>query len=391
MLHGMAAPHESLPDVDADIARAEGLPTHCFTSHDWLDLELRTIFANEWLLLPDADGGDLRVRGARAPASLLGRPLFLQRGWDDDALRLFPNTCTHAWFPLVTGTSRSPSLTCAQHGRKFDCRGRFVSQPGFGADTDQLGLTPLPVAEWNGLLFGALVPPRSPLSAALPALPSFRNGLQRDRSAASVREVDGNWKLHAINYMDSFHVTFIHRAPGGLADRIDMGSYRTELLDDGRTSLQWAYAKDPAHGFDPALLPERFADPAGPAGNAGNAGKGRRVFALWWFVFPCLAINAYPWGVSINAWHPVPGRPERTLFAWEHLVADDALHARRDEVWLSAQVDAEDIDAMSQVRRGLLSGFAPRTRFAPGQERGPHWLHRLVAEGVKRSDRSPRA
>jgi hypothetical protein len=61
----------------------------------------------------------------------------------------------------------------------------------------------------------------------------------------------------------------------------------------------------------------------------------------------------------------------------------DEKHARRDEVWMMREVDDEDVDAMSQVTRGARSGFAPRGRFARGEE-GPHWFHRLVAERVAR-------
>jgi len=55
-----------------------------------------------------------------------------------------------------------------------------------------------------------------------------------------------------------------------------------------------------------------------------------------------------------------------------------AKYEQRDRRWLSAQVDAEDIDALAQVERGLRSGMAPRGRFAPTEETGPHWFHRKV-------------
>ena len=103
----------------------------------------------------------------------------------------------------------------------------------------------------------------------------------------------------------------MHRAPGGLADAIDLGSYTTELYDDA--VLQWVYAREPADGFDPALLPDRFRDPGG-----------RRVFALWWFVFPNLTLNFYPWGLSVNVYQPVPDRPDATRFVWYQWVIDPA-------------------------------------------------------------------
>ena len=155
-----------------------------------------------------------------------------------------------------------------------------------------------------------------------------------------------------------------------LADAVDLGSYTTELYD--HAVLQWVYARDAADGFDPAWLPERFRDP-----------KGRRVFALWWFVFPNLTLNFYPWGLSVNVYQPVPDRPDTTRFVWYQLALDRAKHAERDKRWLSSQVDAEDVDALAQVSRGLRSGFAHRPRFAPEHERGVHWFHRKVADAVR--------
>ncbi|HUJ57515.1 MAG TPA: SRPBCC family protein [Kofleriaceae bacterium] len=365
--------------VDDDIRRAEGLPAAAFVERAFLERELGTLFARAWQIVPES-GDDPRsldeqvaARGARVPVTVLGRPLFLQRGWDDDVLRAFPNSCTHAWFPLVLGASRGPTLVCGQHGRRFDCAGRFVSQQGFAAmegfprACDHL--TALPVAAWRRLTWLSLDPAARAFAlpevdaslAAMPALPA--------RMSAETRDVAGNWKQHAANYLDHFHIGFVHRAPGGLADAIDLASYTTELYEG--SVLQWVYARDPGDGFAPAQLPARFHDPAG-----------RRVFALWWFVFPNVALSFYPWGLSVNVYSPIVDRPDATRFIWYQYAIDRELHAERDRRWLSAQVDAEDVDALAQVSRGLRSGLAPRGRFAPEHERGVHWFHRRVAREV---------
>lgn len=366
-------------DVDDDIRRAESLPADTFVDPEFLERELATIFATSWLVVPER-GDDPRpldeqvaARGSRVPITVLDRPLFLQRGWDDDTLRAFPNTCTHAWYPLVLGASRGPTLVCGQHGRRFDCTGRFVSQQGFGGlpdfprDCDHL--RSLPVTTWRGLTLvnfdaSATAIPFGELDASLAKFPT---GLAR--VSTEIRELHGNWKQHAWNFLDPFHIAFVHRAPGGLADAIDLATYTTEIHD--RAVLQWVYARDAADGFDPAWLPERFHDP-----------KGRRVFALWWFVFPNLALNFYPWGLSVNVYQPIPGRPDATRFVWYQLAVDRAKHLERDRRWLSSQVDAEDVDALAQVSRGLRSGFAPRGRFAPDDEQAAHWFHRAVARAV---------
>lgn len=378
--------------VHADISKAESLPARAFFDSEILALELETIFKDNWLLVPEPSGADARTdarpweerlkqRGARAPVSLLDKPLFLQRGWRDTKLRLLPNVCTHAWYPLALGAGRSEKLVCAQHGRQFDATGKCLTQPGFAAKAGVFPracdhLTEYPLAALGPLLFACLGKPAASfektaklVAESLGKLPLDK--LERRPQAGDLRELDGNWKQHSWNYMDKFHVQFIHKAPAGLADAIDLNSYRTELHEG--VALQWAYARDPDSGFDPELLPERFRDP-----------KGRRVFALWWFLFPNLTLNYYPWGLSVNVYEPIPDRPEKTLFRWYAWSWDDKKFAERESRWLSDQVDAEDVEAMAQVRRGVRSGLAPRGRFSPTEETGPHWFHHAVGRALSR-------
>lgn len=377
--------------VDPDIRRARTLPPEAFTEAAFLERELSTIFDRSWLFVPQRSAAALREdprsladlvrrRGCRAPITMLERPFFLQRGWDG-ILRCFPNVCTHAWHPLVRGAERQRTIVCPQHSRQFDCQGRFLSQPGFpkkmpGFPSPADSLTSLPVASWGDFFFVALAKPTvsfekafEPVAASLARIPLER--LERRPVNGEERIVDGNWKQHAWNYMDCLHIPYIHRAPGGLADAVDMSSYRTELHP--QAALQWVYAKNPAHGFDPAHLPARLRDSKNPA---------RRVFALWWFIFPNLALNLYPWGISVNVYMPVPKNPGRTLFLWYHYAWDEARYARREIDWLNRQVDDEDVDAMRQVLQGIRSGWARPGRFSPTEETGPHWFHRLVSATV---------
>jgi len=191
------------------------------------------------------------------------------------------------------------------------------------------------------------------------------------------RRLDGNWKQHAWNYMDSLHIKWIHKKPNGLQDALDMESYRTELYP--YASLQWAYAKNPASGFDPQYLPKRFRDPENPK---------RRVFALWFFVFPNLTLNFYPWGLSINLYMPVPDDPTKVDFYWYHFVWDNEKYQDRDSRWLNSQVDTEDVQAMQQIAKAAIRPKTePGRRFLFGlpQEKGPHWFHWQVFRGVYRS------
>jgi len=374
--------------VDPNINRAESLPASAFVDPEFLELELGTIFAHTWLLAPrenDSQDGlatstdPIGKTGSRVPFNLLGKPFFLQRG-QHGRLNCFPNVCTHAWHPLVGSSSVGGAIICPQHGRQFDNEGRFVAQAGFekvdGFPRESDHLRNVHVDEWGQWVFVSTSDPLAPfrefIETVQQSVPGIKlASLRRHRFDGEVREVDGNWKQHAWNYMDNFHIKFVHKGPGGLADAVDLSSYRTELYKF--SALQWAYARDEKNGFDPQLLADRFLDPKNPT---------RKVFALWWFIFPNITLNFYPWGLSVNVYMPISGKPDKTLFLWFQYALDEEKFQRRNSTWLSDQVDAEDIEAIGLVNTGAKSGFAPRGRFAPSEETGPHWFHRLAYETI---------
>jgi choline monooxygenase len=375
--------------VDPDIRRAESLPDSAFTDPNFLELELETIFNKTWMLAPHHGSPSRSTAfsefpnkpGSRVPFSLLGKPLFFQRNSKKE-INCFPNVCTHAWHPLVESASIGGSIVCPQHGREFDSDGRFRFHKGFEKLEDfpreSDNLRKLSVENWGPLISVCLGEPLAPFQKIAENVKESIPGIDLESFkykpvADEVREVDGNWKQHAWNYMDNYHIRFVHKGPGGLADAIDLETYTTELHQ--HSALHWAYARRSEDGFAPQQVATRFKDP-------NNNDK--RVFALWWFIFPNLTLNFYPWGLSVNQYLPVPGRPDRTQFHWFQYSLDEAKFNRRNQVWLNDQVDAEDIEAIGLVSKGARSGFAPRGRFAPPEEKGPHWLHRLIYTTVFR-------
>jgi len=352
------------------------LKASAFVDPEFLELELDRVFSRSWTLVAPRGGPNLLDKpGSRAPFTLLEKPFFLQRS-STGKLSCFPNVCTHAWHPLVESPSIGGSVVCPQHGRRFDSDGKFVSHTGFENLKDfpreSDSLRKLEVENWGPLNFVCLGDPLVPfhefvnnVQKSIPGIDPKSLGYHSVSDES--REVDGNWKQHAWNYMDNYHIRFVHKGPRGLADAIELDSYKTELHNF--SSLQWAYSRKPEHGFKPEQVAARFRDPKHPD---------KRVFALWWFIFPNMTLNFYPWGLSVNQYMPVPGRPDRTQFHWLQYSLDEEKFKQRDTVWLNKQVDEEDLEAIELVSKGARSGFAPRGRFAPREELGPHWLHRLI-------------
>ena len=61
---------------------------------------------------------------------------------------------------------------------------------------------------------------------------------------------------------------------------------------------------------------------------------------------------------------------------------DEAKYARRETSWQNQNVTNEDVAAIGATTKSVTSPFAPRGRFAPTVEQGPHWFHRLLYQSI---------
>jgi choline monooxygenase len=127
-------------------------------------------------------------------------------------------------------------------------------------------------------------------------------------------------------------------------------------------SLQLARAREGDAAFEPP--------PASPD-------HGQRVAAYYWWVFPNLMLNFYPWGLSLNLVQPLA--PDRTRVSFRGYVLDaDRLGSGAGAAL--DQVELEDEAAVESVQRGLRSRLYRSGRYSPSHERGVHRFHRLLCE-----------
>ena len=127
-------------------------------------------------------------------------------------------------------------------------------------------------------------------------------------------------------------------------------------------NLQFARARDGEQAFDlPASSPD----------------FGERVAAYYYWIFPNLMLNFYPWGLSVNIVQPQG--PGRTQVLFRSYVGDPSKLGAGAGNDLD-QVEKEDEDVVHQVQRGVRSRFYDRGRYSPSKERGVHHFHRLLCE-----------
>lgn len=357
--------------VDPDISVAKTLHTDFYTDPVIFRESRVKIFGEGWQFIGDAHR--VSKPGSCYPFSLLehflDEPLLLTRD-ANGKLHCLSNVCTHRGTTLVAEPCQAVNLRCRYHGRQFRLDGKFISMPEFrlvknfpSKDDD---LTPLPLFEWGSLLFTSLNRnARSEkyfraMQERLSWLPLHDFVFKPELSKSY--DVNAHWALYCENYLEGFHIPFVH---AGLNAVIDFGNYTTELF--ASSNLQLGIAKTDDEIFD---LPVSSPD------------YGKKVAAYYFFVFPNMMFNFYPWGLSINLVQPVGLNRTRVSFityVWKEELFNKGAGAGLDAV------EMEDEEVVEAVQKGVLSSFYKQGRYSVTREQGTHHFHRLICSAMNGS------
>jgi len=357
--------------VDPDITVASTIDSAFYHDETAYALARERIFARTWQWIGDLAG--VFDPGSLAPRELLpgllDEPLLLARD-GAGTLRCLSNVCTHRGNILVReACSQVEQIRCGYHSRRFDLSGHMTFMPEFAeaknfpsASDD---LPQIPFAAWANHGFVSLEP-AAPLEAFLGDMTARQASLPIERFRADAAKshdyvINAHWALYVENYLEGFHIPFVHAA---LNRVVDYGSYADELFR--YSTLQVALAKAGEAAFD---LPEPALD------------HGRRVAAYYWWIFPNLMLNFYPWGLSLN--RVVPEKVDRTRIEFRSYVWDEAKLGEGAGGALH-QVELEDEAIVEAVQRGVRSRFYRGGRYSPTRERGTHHFHRLICEFMAR-------
>lgn len=355
-------------EVHQDIAQASTLPARVYSDPAVFEAQRDCVFARSWQVVGDLS--QVRVPGQVMPFSLLEDcldvPLVLVRGMDD-RLRCLSNVCTHRGAVVVEGPGVERHLRCRYHGRRFGLDGCFQHMPEFEQTRDfpseADNLKSLPLATWGPMVFASLAP-AAPFEKVIEPMQSRMHWLPLDAfvfepSRSREYHVRCNWALYCDNYLEGFHIPFVH---AGLSEKLDYGTYRTELFDG--CSLQVGTAAEGEACFD---LPRSSTD------------FGQNIAAYYWWVFPNAMFNFYPWGLSVNIVRPVAvdrTRVSYLSFVWDASKLDQGAGTGLD------RVEREDEAIVESVQKGTASRLYDRGRYSPTREQGVHHFHRLLAAAM---------
>jgi choline monooxygenase len=353
-------------NIDPDISKAKTLATKYYTSEDYYHSSKEKVFSPSWQFIGDVDM--VKETGSAYPFILLenylNEPLLLT--WDKAGkINCMSNVCTHRGNLLVYEKCKLGQLTCKYHGRRFSLDGKFLSMPEFkevkNFPTEADNLHNLPLHQWGNFLFTSL-DAKIPAEEYLKEIKERMHWFPMDKLRFSPERskdyiVKANWALYCENYLEGFHIPFVH---AGLNDVLDFGEYTTEVFR--YSNLQIGIAKSGDSCFD---LPPSSPD------------HGKNIAGYYFWIFPNLMLNFYPWGISVNLVKPLSASETKVSF----------LCYISDETKLDAgaggdldTVEMEDEEVVQNVQKGVRSRFYSHGRYSVTREQGTHHFHSLIAE-----------
>lgn len=211
------------------------LPAAAYTDQSVFDLEKDRVFASGWSWAGFVHW--VSEPGAIRPIHVGGRPLLMIRG-EDDEIRVFHNSCRHRGMALteepITVQKR---IQCAYHCWSYNLDGALAAAPYFRRERrgavdpeirEHLGLLPVASYCWAGMVFvdlrsnsaefGDFTDAIAPLVDRWDHVDFSRLHLAEEREF----DIGVNWKLIVENFLDFYHLPFIHPQVGPVASSLDI-------------------------------------------------------------------------------------------------------------------------------------------------------------------------
>jgi phenylpropionate dioxygenase-like ring-hydroxylating dioxygenase large terminal subunit len=372
-------------DRAADVYR---VPAENYHDPERWRLEMDRVFKRLPLVLGFSaelrDAGDYRALWAADV------PVLLTRGSDGEA-RAFLNVCSHRGAVVVPdGSGNARRFTCPYHAWSYDGRGALVGvykSEDFGElDTSCLGLTPLPVAERAGLIFGGLTPGASiDFDGFLCGYDELLAHHHFDRCHLVGRQaVEGpNWKVAYDGYLDFYHLPILHRDSFG-------SKIPSDALYDAWGPHQRVSMPNPAY-LELEKKPEDQWDPA-------------ELISGVWTIFPHISIADFDAGVKLYMVSQLfPGATADESVTVQNFLCtsepDEELQSRIEGVmgFLEHVVRDEDYFTGNRIQKAVKTGAKQEFVFGRnegGGQRFHRWLEailqaddaqlpKLFAEGIE--------
>ena len=366
------------------------LPASCYTSQAQFERETERCFRAGWISIGTTQ--QVPSAGAILPVDAAGEPLLVTRDTQNQ-VHVFYNICRHRGLKLVDGESPQKCnglLSCPYHRWGYALDGTLMVAPYRDGSKDSVpdnttkehsGLLPVRFAVWADTIFVNL-------SGKAPPFGEFIGPLQQrwqqyDLSLLRLAysnnyTVSSNWKFACENFLDTYHVPWVHSRLGG-PEEMFSGMEFTYLSDDifGFIKPDFDRRRDQAE-FVPTLFPGI---------------ETRFEYALdLIFIFPNTLLMITPSWLQLISLAPQGPALTRELLAG-YLVGDGMMSDSLEEFRagfadLLNEVNLQDIAILEKLQAGRKTAAADHGQYAPYWDQLSERLAQRILHAVKTYNRS---
>ena len=355
---------EPLPALDpaelasVPLARSETIPASWYVDPAFHALDREAVFAHSWQGI--GHEGQVAEAGMYFTGTVADSPVIVLRD-KEGVLRAFYNVCRHRGGPLATeAAGRCKALTCKYHGWTYLLDGTLRGVPRWDRvelfTKEDYGLVPIRVEVWEGLVFVNLDPQAAPLTTFMAGITEriapIRLGAKRFAREV-VYEVACNWKVYVDNYLEGYHIPYVHPE---LMKLLDFPQYLTE-------TFPWYSLQE---------------SPLAEGDTVYSRSEGRTAY--YYHIYPNFMLNILPGRLQTNLVQPLGPERCRVVFQYfyDDLPADQAERMVTEDVTFADAVQAEDIDICEHVQRGLASRAYHKGRFSVECEEAVYHFQQLL-------------
>jgi choline monooxygenase len=183
-----------------------------YSSQALFDLELQTIFKDQWVCAGRLD--ELRKPGDYTTLTHGTVPILVVKQ-ESGAIEAMLNICSHRMAPVAKGRGNLRRFICPYHAWAYDLDGSLLAAPRMPDNfkRSECGLRKLAVETWMGFIYvnpdasaPSLADTLKPLSELFRPYP-----LPRMKTMRHSHEVwECNWKIAVENFLESYHFDMVH-------------------------------------------------------------------------------------------------------------------------------------------------------------------------------------
>lgn len=200
---------------------ANGLPSVAYTDEEFWKLECDTVLAKNWVFVGFVHEFD--KLGDVSPLSIAGKPIFLVKNTKGE-IGAFHNVCRHRCLKLIDQSQNVGKLIrCPYHAWAYDLDGNLCASPHFGGtnkhqpkgfNPSNYGLQPVRTHVWHDWIFVNLSNNAPPFKEYTKPLIKQLEGINFEKihpvATLEFGEIFSNWKFLIENYIEPYHVQFVH-------------------------------------------------------------------------------------------------------------------------------------------------------------------------------------